>query len=260
MAEPAWWVRLWRGTDPARRSKLGQAALLLGVASFVAAGVAAAGHRGEWMAYGTGFQVLRWAAWVALAGAVLGIVAIVRALGPRRRGWIPGLVGLLLGLGWLAVPSYYTFLVLPNVPRIHDITTDTEQPPAFAAIVPLRVGTPNPPAYDGPEVAALQKQAYPDLAPLRLSQPPALVFLAALDAVQSQGLTLVSGSAQDGRIEAFERTLFFGFVDDVVIRVQADGAGTRVDVRSKSREGRSDFGVNAARVRKLLAAIQAKAK
>ena len=252
--------QLWSGGNPAKPSKLAWAAFGLAAASAVAALAVGLAHRFEWMAYQPGFLVLRITVWSAAAGGLLGIVALIRAgTGARRRGWAPGLLALIVGLAYVAVPAYWALVVLPKVPRIHDISTDTDNPPAFAAIAPLRAKYVNPAAYDGPEVAALQKQAYPDLVPLQIAKPPAAVFAAALETVQLLGLDLVNGSEKDGLIEASSRTTFFGFVDDVAIRVRAAGSGTRVDVRSKSREGRSDFGVNAARVRKLVGAIQTKA-
>ncbi len=241
MAKQAGLARLWAGSDPAQPSKLAWAAFGLAAASAAAALAAGLAHRFEWIAYQPGLLVLRITVWSAAAGGVLGIVALI------------------VTLAYLAVPGYWVLIALPKSPRIHDITTDTDHPPAFVAIAPLRAIAGNPAAYDRPEVAALQKKAYPDLVPLTLAQPPTAVFPAALDTVLALGLQLVNASAQEGRIEASARTLFFGFIDDVVIRLQADGSGTRVDVRSKSREGRSDFGVNAARVRKVLETIRTRA-
>lgn len=260
MAKQSPLARVWRGTDPAKPSKLAWAALMLAVAPLLAVLGAGYAHRTGSLSYQTGFAVLRWGVWVGAAGAVLGIVALVRALsGARRRGWAAGLAALLAGAGFVAVPAYYAFVAYPKAPPIHDISTDTEHPPAFVAIVPLRLGYPNPPDYDGPEVAALQRKAYPDLVPLHLSKPPAAVFAAAMDTAQSLGFEIVNATPQEGRIEASQRTLFFGFVDDVVMRLEPDGTGTKVDVHSKSREGRSDLGVNAARVRKILAELKARA-
>lgn len=259
MANESKLIRLWRGTDPSRPSKLAWAALVLAVVPALAVLAAGYGHRTGSVSFQTGFAVLRWAVWISTAGAVLGIVALLRSFaGGRGRGWGAGLVALIVGAGFVAVPAYYWFVVLPSVPRIHDISTDTENPPAFVAIVPLRMGYPNPAPYDGAEAAALQKKAYPDLVPLRVAKPPAEAFPAAMDTAEALGFQIVNASAQDGRIEASQRSLFFGFIDDIVIRLQPDGAGTRIDVRSKSREGRSDFGVNAARVRKVLALLKTK--
>lgn len=251
-------AKLWAGSDPAKPSKLAWLAFILAVASAGAALVVGYAHRREWMPYTTGFLVLRWTVWSALAGALLGIVALIRNKA-RKRGWGPGLVALVVGVVYVAIPAYYFYMVLPKVPRIHDISTDTDNPPAFVAIAPLRAKYINPAPYDGPETAKLQKEAYPDLTTLKLSKPPAEAFAAAMGATQALGLGLVNASEKDGLIEASSRTLFFGFIDDVVIRVQPDGSGSKIDIRSKSREGRSDFGVNAARIRKLLAEIKVKA-
>jgi uncharacterized protein (DUF1499 family) len=79
-----------------------------------------------------------------------------------------------------------------------------------------------------------------------------------LDTAQSLGFEIVNAAPQEGRVEASQRTLFFGFVDDIVMRLEPEGTGTKVDVRSKSREGLSDLGANAARVRKILADLKAR--
>ncbi len=148
-----------------------------------------------------------------------------------------------------------------RLPRIHDISTDTGDPPAFVAVVPLRVGASNPLAYE-PGNAPLQAAAYPDIRPVRLAMPPAQAFALAERALHAMRWKPVAVVAEAGRIEATDTTWLFGFEDDIVIRVAADGAaGSRIDVRSKSRIGSSDLGVNAARIRRFvrqLAAEQAR--
>jgi uncharacterized protein (DUF1499 family) len=139
------------------------------------------------------------------------------------------------------------------VPRIHDITTDTAHPPVFVAVLPLRKGL--NPLDVVPEVIAQQKKAFPDIAPAKLDVPPAQAYERALRAVNALGLEVVAAVPAEGRIEATDTSLLFGFKDDVVVRITADGAGSRVDARSVSRVGRSDFGVNAKRIRKLMAAL-----
>ncbi len=144
-----------------------------------------------------------------------------------------------------------------GAPPIHDITTDTETPPAFVAVIPLRqIDAQNPPEYSGPETAAAQKQAFPDLQPLLVTQPANVVFAAAKDVVLAKGWTLVDANEVDGRIEATAETGWVRFKDDVVIRIQPGRDQTRVDVRSKSRVGRGDMGANARRVRDFLSALQ----
>ena len=135
-----------------------------------------------------------------------------------------------------------------RVPMIHDITTDTETPPVFVAILPLRAGAPNTAEYGGPEIAAQQRAGYPDLGPLTLPVPTAQAFTRALTVAREMGWEIVASEANEGRIEATATTFWFGFKDDVVIRVTPSGNGSRIDVRSVSRVGRSDVGTNAKRI------------
>ncbi len=139
-----------------------------------------------------------------------------------------------------------------TVPPIHDITTDTENPPVFVSILPLRKDAPNPADYGGPEIAAQQKAAYPDLAPAMLPLSPSQAFEQALRTARDMGWTIVNSNPGEGRIEATDTTFWFGFKDDIVIRITAAGQESRVDVRSVSRVGRSDVGTNAKRIRTFL--------
>ena len=144
------------------------------------------------------------------------------------------------------------------MPPIHDITTDSDNPPAFVAVVPLREAEgPNRVAYEGAKIAQLQRQAYPDIVPLTLAVPPATAFSRALDTAKRMGWTIDGADNAEGRIEASDRSRWFGFTDDIVIRVTPSGSGSRIDVRSASREGRSVFGVNAARVESYLSELRA---
>ena len=142
-----------------------------------------------------------------------------------------------------------------TVPAINDITTDTDDPPALIAVVPLRAGAPVPSAYPGAEVAAAQRRAYPDIRPLELAVPPATAFARALDVARESGWEIVAADAGSGRIEATATTRWFGFRDDVAIRVAPTAVGSRIDVRSVSRVGKSDLGTNARRIRAYLARL-----
>src|SRR5262249_23047848 len=143
-----------------------------------------------------------------------------------------------------------------TTPPIHDITTDWENPPQFLAILPLREAEKaNPVAHEGAKVSDQQRKAYPDIAPLKLPVAPDEAFTRALKAVERRGAKIVAADPTAGRIEASERGRWFGFTDDLVIVIAAADKGSRVDIRSVSRVGRNDFGVNAARVRAYLAAI-----
>ena len=136
-----------------------------------------------------------------------------------------------------------------RVPKIHDITTDTRNPPAFQAVLPLRKGAKNPPAYEGARIARLQKKAYPDIKPLALQVSKEEVFSRALDAARAIGWHVVSSKPTEGRIEAYDTTFWYAFIDDIVIRITSSNAMTRLDIRSKSRVGVGDIGANARRIR-----------
>lgn len=188
-------------------------------------------------------------------------IATVSLLVPRLRGdrasafrW-----AVLLSVVVMAGPAVFVQKAR-SVPAIHDITTDTVDPPAFVGVIPLRTaaGALNPPQYPGQVVAAEQKKAYPDLLPLDSSLSPAEAFKQAAGAARAMGWEIVAEKAAEGRIEATATTAWFAFKDDIVIRVSAATAGSRIDVRSKSRVGRSDVGANAARIRDYLAKVRAR--
>jgi uncharacterized protein (DUF1499 family) len=132
---------------------------------------------------------------------------------------------------------------------IHDISTDTEDPPQFIAVAELRGPKDNPVEYAGAETAALQIAAYPDIKTLVFANTPAVIFDTALATAVSMGWEIIASDINTGHIEATATTPYVGFKDDVVIRVRARDGETLVDVRSKSRFGRGDMGVNAKRIR-----------
>ena len=192
---------------------------------------------------------------LALLGSLLSLVALAipRLRGDRVR---PLSTALVLGLLVMVGPAIFVQKA-SRVPAIHDITTDTVNPPAFVDVIPIRqaAGADNPPEYPGASVAAQQKAAYPDLATRDLTLPPDQAFARALAAARAMGWEIVAEKAAEGRIEATATTPWFGFKDDIVIRVVATSGGARVDVRSKSRVGRSDVGANAARIRGFMNAL-----
>jgi hypothetical protein len=200
-----------------------------------------------------GFTLMRWALYIGLGAAALGVVLAI--IPGTRRGNLAGLVAaVVIGLGTAAVP-YLWMQQAQSVPRIHDITTDTIDPPPFVAIAPLREDAPNPLEYPGEDTAEQQREAYPDIVTFRTDVYPAIVFDHAVAVVERKGWELVEADQDQGRIEATDTTFWFGFKDDVVIRIRTDNGGSEVDVRSKSRVGLSDVGTNAARIRDFLAAL-----
>ena len=135
-----------------------------------------------------------------------------------------------------------------SVPPIHDISTDLVNPPEFVAIAPLRADAPNPVEYAGVEVATQQRAAYPELQTLNYTQSKSELVEATKQAIDHLGWQLVNIDADQGIVEATDRTMWFGFKDDVIVRITDNGSKRLVDIRSKSRVGGSDLGKNAERI------------
>ena len=135
-----------------------------------------------------------------------------------------------------------------SVPPIHDISTDLVNPPEFVAIAPLRADAPNPVEYAGVEVATQQRAAYPELQTLNYTQSKSELVEATKQAIDHLGWQLVNIDADQGIVEATDRTMWFGFKDDVIVRITDKGSERLVDIRSKSRVGGSDLGKNAERI------------
>ena len=198
------------------------------------------------------FTIMRYAAMAAGAGALISaIAAFVARKGSDRRAFRLAVAAATAGL--LAFGGIMMLRAkAQSVPPIHDISTDTLEPPQFVAVLPLRAGAMNPPEYAGPAVAAQQTAAYPQISPLVLNVAPDQAYSRALAAAAALGWDIVAAVPTEGRIEATDTTAWFGFKDDVVIRIRPQGNASRVDVRSKSRVGMSDLGANAERIGRLL--------
>jgi uncharacterized protein (DUF1499 family) len=192
------------------------------------------------------------AGWIGIVAAVASMALLAVSMVPRWRRH-PSMPSVALCLAIAAVaPPLILRAQAKQVPPIHDITTDPDDPPQFVALHAEREKSPNGFAYGGAQVAAQQRAAYPDIKPLEVSTPPREEMQRAIDAAREMGWEVVASDAQSGRIEATARTRWFGFADDIVVRVRPQGTGSRVDVRSVSRVGRSDIGTNAARVKEYL--------
>jgi uncharacterized protein (DUF1499 family) len=229
--------------------------LLLAVGTGLAAAAAGLGHRWGLWDFRTGFAILRSAAAFGLSLAAGALLLLIVALVLRRwRSALLLVLAIALGGASVAVPWLHR-LEARRLPPIHDITTDTRDPPRFVDVVPLRRDAPNPVAYGGPRIAAYQLGAYDDIGPISYRLPPREVFPRVLKVVEALGWNVVAAVPEDGRIEATDRTFWFGFVDDIVVRIRPEGAGSRVDIRSLSRVGVSDLGTNARRIRAFLDAV-----
>ncbi len=117
--------------------------------------------------------VFVWGAYVGCAAAGVSLIGLVMTLlQPRdaRRGISLAALSLLAGIAFIGMAG--RFRLGPPKPPIHDITTDMQEPPQYVAVLPLRANAPNKTVYGGEKVAALQREAYPDLQPLMLDIPP----------------------------------------------------------------------------------------
>lgn len=219
--------------------------LALGVAVAIAA--SGFGARFNVWDFSVGFAMLAYAAYT---GYAVGAIALVLLLIPATRRGGAGVlsVALVFAVAAAAVPTVWRYQAR-GLPPINDITTDFDNPPQYIAIVPLRASSPVSAAYGGEATAQAQRTSYPDIAPVMLKASPAQAFAKALAIAREMGWTIVASDEQTGRIEAVATTIWFGFHDDVVIRVSPAPEGSRVDIRSHSRVGRGDIGANARRVR-----------
>jgi uncharacterized protein (DUF1499 family) len=241
--------------DEPHASGLARFSAALGAASLAAFVCTGPIHHAGLVGVAGAFGILKWAVYGALATLLLSLLAVIGAARRRARMAVPA-TALVLALA-VIVPLGALAWKASRVPAIHDITTDTLQPPPFLAVLPLRAAALNPVDYGGPEIAAKQRAAFPDLGPLLLSVAPADAFNRALSAARTMGWDIVASDPPGGRIEATDTTFWFGFKDDVVVRVTPLPTGSRVDARSLSRVGGGDLGANAARIRKYLAAVKA---
>src|SRR5215471_4000767 len=194
------------------------------------------------------------------AALVLAMLAILLAFASFVALWINGGSGLaqavtavLIGAGLLGYPGYLAYKGY-WLPAIKDITTDPIDPPRFEVVARLR--PPNSSLYPGLATAELQKAAWPDIEPLPINVSPKAAYDAAMAVIAKRKWRVVDARAplpnREGHIEAIARTPIMGFRDDVVVRVRPRREGARIDIRSASRFGKIDFGVNAARVLALL--------
>jgi len=217
------------------------AGLVVALASAFAMIFSGIGYQFGLWHFRTGFAIMGWAFWFAAGGAIVSLIGLFLAAPRPPKLVATAAIGILVGASTAYIPWTYKQTVA-SLPYIHDITTDTQNPPAFVAAKNLRKEGDHPVEYDGPEVAAQQQKAYPDLMPLTVAADKDRVMKAAETALKSMKLEITDANAAEGRIEAVATTLLYGFKDDMVVRIAAEGAGTKVDARSKSRVGRSDVG------------------
>lgn len=234
------------------------ALLVGGVIGLLCLPLAALGTKVGLWSYAMGIPMMGVGAVLATMVFFLGIVAYVvcisRGFQLERSSII---IGVALSVVVLAI-SLAQFNAARSVPPIHNISTDTENPPQFDKIVAVREaqGAENPLEYDAEKLAQTQRQAYPQVQPLVSAVGPAQMLDNVVSVLEGMGMEIVDVNPSAGRVEATDTTFWFGFEDDVVVRVRIEGRGSVVDVRSVSRVGMSDLGKNAARIAEILGGLQ----
>jgi uncharacterized protein (DUF1499 family) len=238
-----------------RISKTLWAGILLALISFVVFFMSGFGYNWEYWNLGRSIQFFKWGAVGELAGIILMVIGIARFNFAMATTTVT-MSGVAMILALLVVGTAIYFMIRArSVPPIHDITTNISNPPQFIALQKQRKQAPNEIAYPGGETAELQKKHYPQVQPLWLAMNKDEALQKALESArQMHNWEIQAVDTAGGRIEATHTIMWFGFKDDVTIRIQPDSARkeVRVDMRSASRIGRSDLGVNARRIKKFM--------
>jgi hypothetical protein len=193
---------------------------------------------------------------LAFAAVIASAVAFYGIWHDGHSGFAYALAGVLLGLLILVVPAVGAWRIV-TLPRLADISTDTVDPPVFAFAGQEGVRHPARPSSGD---AALQRQAYPDIlshrypipVPRVLEETRAIAERFGWHVLDEAAPVSVEGAA---RLEAVATTLLLAARDDIAIRIEPDGDGARVDMRSASRYVKHDLGSNASRVRTFMRAL-----
>ncbi len=207
---------------------------------------------------------------IFIVSALIGLVVLLLSIFKLTKGQTAEKAALIITIVLTALPLSVlsaNIIKARTVPFIHDITTDTQNPPQFIAAVTDRIEGDHPVEYAGEEVAQQQLAGYPNLTSLELAEPIEAVVTQAQEVAVAMGWDVLAVNINEPpfTIEAVDKSLLFGFKDDIVVRLQAFTtpeqnvdvpAKTRVDVRSMSRVGKSDLGANAARIEGFLDALE----
>jgi Protein of unknown function (DUF1499) len=238
--------------------------LIAGIGAFIWGLISALGTGWGFWEYTSGLKGVTWAFFLALGAIMLGALFGWRARKsitppPRKRRWAGMLAGLIYA-GWVG-----TFLMAAlTVPAIHDISTDLADPPAFRTLSLRADNLDAIPGMDDEKMKGMTPQQrwvvihqkkYGDIRSVRINEPVPSVIAKAERLAEARGWDIAVSLPEEGRLEATETSALFRFKDDIVLRVKPTdtGEGSIVDMRSVSRVGVSDLGVNAKRVRSFLA-------
>lgn len=242
----------------------GYIVLAAGVGALIWGLVSAVGTGWGFWEYTSGLKGVAGAFLLGLGAILIGAVQgwrVRKAINPppRARRW----VGMVVALAYVAWVGTFLMAAL-TVPAIHDVSTDLADPPAFQTLILRADNLDNIPGADDKDMSGLTPQqrwavvhqkAYGDIRSVRSNEPVPMVIAKAERLAKARGWEVAVSLPEEGRFEATETSAFFQFKDDVVLRVRPSetGEGSIVDMRSVSRVGVSDLGMNAKRVRAFLA-------
>ncbi len=226
----------------------------MAIGSYVIIGLSIVVIRESWLHFRVGFILLLIAALAGLLAAILSLKQLTNGQSAAQRRKYSSWLVLVLG------PVPFSVLLVKIIgashyPMIHDISTDTLQPPPLIAALSLRDSNDHSTNY-APETATLQHEAYPGIHSIVINQTPSELAVKVRAYMTAQGWKVVSEPDNTQQVEAVATSSLFKFEDDIAVRFTPEGQGTRVDVRSASRVGKSDLGANARRIEALLIDLQ----
>jgi fatty-acyl-CoA synthase len=243
-------------------------ALLLSLAPAVVIALGALGTKFGLWSWKTGFgavivngpvQGLGWAPALAMAAVAVSLVAVIVTISAGL--WRRALAALLISLLTMGA---FIFIggQARKAPPIHDVATTWSEPLDFSPALITARGSeanlvePDPVAPSGKRIAEINEETCPGAKPVLVAKSAQDAYAAAKAALAAKGLAIVTDDPATGRLEATASSFWYGFKDDVVVRVQPDGSGSRIDMRSVSRVGMSDLGQNCKRITALAAAMR----
>ena len=246
-----------------RNDPKGWLVAILGIGAPLAFIIAAGGSGIGLWGWQAGLGAVPWILGVAVLVLLIAIIGVILDRRKARKTRWP-----LLGLGVIATLGFFVYMLqyispMLSLPAIHDITTDLADPPQFTALTIREDNWDNIPGVDDGEMrgmnprqrwATLHQEAFPDIRSVRIDEPVAEVIEKAKRLAEDRGWKIVNVDPASGNLEATDTVSLFGFKDDVVIRARSaeNGAASIIDMRSVSRVGRHDLGVNSERVRQYL--------
>ena len=196
--------------------------------------------------FGLSRQYNDYLGWGVVAISIFGIIY---NLTTSRAGHIfKPFIALIFGLAILSSTIMNFFVTPVRYPPIHDITTNVANPPEFIFLDDSRPGAKNSLTYGGQDITEQQLNAFPSITPIISNLSPDKAYEKALNIAATMGWKMVNADPTIYHFESTARTRFFNFADDVVVQVVKIDNGSRIDIRSVSRIGRGDRGVNAKRV------------